>query len=96
MKVLVCGSYYGQTYLRALVTSGFPFQIAGILANGSERSHRVALKYKTRLFNKVSEIPHDVVMSCVAIGGEAGTEITLELFRKLKGAYLSYFQSVIF
>ncbi len=83
LKVIVCGTTFGQYYLAALKLLKEEFEIVGLLANGSERSKLCAEKYNIPLFTSTSGLPADVNLACVvirsgAIGG-SGTEIALEL-----------------
>ena len=38
LKVIVCGSTFGQLYLKALRSSPEKFQLIGILVKGSDRT----------------------------------------------------------
>lgn len=79
MRAIVCGTTFGIFYLEALRRLEDKFEIAGILANGSERSKKCALNYHTTLYTNISDIPKDIDLACVvirtrALGGK-GTEI---------------------
>lgn len=45
LKVIVCGSTFGQLYLKALRYSPEKFQLIGILGTGSDRTLRCAEEY---------------------------------------------------
>ena len=51
MRVLVCGSNYGRTYITALARNPRKYQLAGILAQGSFRSHEVAALSDVSLYH---------------------------------------------
>lgn len=68
-RVVVCGALFGQVYLRAFALPGVPFELAGILARGSDRSRGVAEHHGVPLFTDVGQIPDDVEMACVVVRG---------------------------
>ncbi|WP_067463328.1 Gfo/Idh/MocA family oxidoreductase [Nocardia amamiensis] len=76
MKVIVCGTGFGRVYLRALERP--PFELAGILARGSERSRACARQYGVPLYTDAENVP-DVDLVCVAVpsgvGGGPGAEL---------------------
>ncbi|MBJ2146165.1 Gfo/Idh/MocA family oxidoreductase [Vibrio sp. IB15] len=85
-RVVVCGTLFGQVYLSAF-KSQFPgFELAGILARGSERSLTIAKEYGVPLYREVSELPQDIDIACVvvrsAIVGGAGSQLARALLEK--------------
>ncbi|MGI9273925.1 MAG: Gfo/Idh/MocA family oxidoreductase [Endozoicomonas sp.] len=83
MKVLVCGTNYGATYLRALSMGDPGLSAAGILSTGSERSRAYASGLNIPHFTSVKEIPEGSVdIACVAVGSDVGNQLTLELLER--------------
>lgn len=85
-KVVVCGTKYGQIYLSGLTDPESPFELAGIIAKGSERSRRHAEELNVPLYTKVNDLPEDVRFACVVVkssihGGE-GTNLAMELLKR--------------
>lgn len=80
MRVLVCGSGYGQMYLDGLAMGG-RHVAAGLLARGSERSQQLASAMRIPLYTSAEDVPA-VDLACVAIDGEAGTAISESLLRR--------------
>lgn len=80
MRVLLCGTHYGATYLQALQNDANGFQLAGILAR-SERSQDLARHYGVPFFRSADEV-HGIDAACVAISGAAGFAITETLLGK--------------
>jgi thiazolinyl imide reductase len=85
MRVLVCGTGYGATYLQALWNHDSRLRLAGILARGSERSRALARQWDVPFWQSVEEIPqagdNAIDLACVAAGGPAGAALTLALLR---------------
>lgn len=78
LKVVICGSTFGQYYIRALQLMPEEFEIVGLLSNGSQRSKACADFYQIPLYTDISKLPK-VDIACVvvrsrAIGGN-GTEL---------------------
>lgn len=90
LRVLVCGTRFGQFYLEAIQHSAL-FELAGILAQGSQRSKQCASVYKTNLYTDIEDIPHDIDIACIVVPtsvmGGSGTELAIAF---LKEAYMSY------
>lgn len=85
-KVIICGTWFGQVYLSAFLSGNPHFRLAGILARGSQRSHRYAREFGVPLYTNVNEIPPGIDVACVVIrstivGGE-GTEIAKSLLNR--------------
>ena len=86
LKVIVCGSTFGQLYLKALRSSPEKFQLIGILGTGSDRTLRCAEEYNIKVYKSIDEVPDDIDLACVAVRtaafGGNGTEIALQLLEK--------------
>ncbi|APF21029.1 Thiazolinyl imide reductase [human gut metagenome] len=86
MRVIVCGSTFGQFYFEALKTLSSHFEIVGLLANGSDRSKKCAENYGVNLYTKVNQIPKNVDLACVVLRsgvlGGMGTNISVELLNR--------------
>lgn len=85
MKILVCGTRFGQFYLEALKRSN-EYEVVGILANGSKHSRLCAEKYNTTLYTDINNIPSEIDLACVvvksSIMGGKGTDIAIRLLEK--------------
>ncbi len=85
-RVLVCGTGFGRVYLAALRSAGMPFELAGILARGSERSRRCAEAYGVPLFTDLGQVGEDVDVGCVVVGsqvnGGPGARIAVALLER--------------
>lgn len=68
-KVVVCGTRFGQVYLEAFRNPDLPFELAGVLAQGSERSRACARRYDAPLFTDPAQLPDDIELACVVIRG---------------------------
>ncbi|WP_395474728.1 Gfo/Idh/MocA family oxidoreductase [Saccharopolyspora spinosa] len=66
-KVVVCGTRWGRVYLQAFLEPDFPFELAGIVAQGSDRSHACAEFYQVPLYTNVDQLPDDIDIACVVI-----------------------------
>lgn len=87
MRILVCGTNYGATYIRALALQPAHAQprltLAGILSTGSERSKAYAQAANAPHYCQVEEIAEGTIdIACVAISGEVGQQIALALLDK--------------
>jgi pyochelin biosynthesis protein PchG len=69
MRVVVCGTKFGQVYLQAFRTPGLPLELAGILAQGSQRSRACAQHYGVPLWGSPDELPSGIDIACVVIRG---------------------------
>lgn len=79
LRVVVCGTRFGQVYLSALSRRPDDFRPAGIVARGSDRSVALAEQYGVPLYTSVDQVPDDVDVACVvvstAVGGGQGAEL---------------------
>lgn len=80
-QVLLCGTEYGQTYLPAIYQKK-GFELAGILARGSDQSIRLAEQHGVSLYTRVDEIDEPIDIACVAINETVGTPIAQQLLQK--------------
>lgn len=71
MRVLVCGSNYGQSYITAIRHAPRKYELAGILARGSARSQRVAAVNGVPLYISADEIPDNIDLACAAMSSSA-------------------------
>lgn len=86
LKIVVCGTGYGKAYLAALCSETAEFELAGILARGSDASQQMATTLGVPLYQRVEQIPQDIDIACVAIkatilGGQ-GTDIAMQLMSR--------------
>ncbi|MBK3558799.1 Gfo/Idh/MocA family oxidoreductase [Streptomyces sp. MBT56] len=86
MRVVVCGTRFGQVYAAALTRAPERFRLVGILARGSARSAALAEEYGVPLYDAVEQLPDDVDAACVvvstAVGGGRGAELAKELLER--------------
>lgn len=79
LRVVVCGTRFGQVYLSALTRRPEDFRLVGIVARGSARSVALAEQYGVPLYETVEQVPDDVDAACVvvstAVGGGQGAEL---------------------
>jgi pyochelin biosynthesis protein PchG len=68
-RVIVAGTGFGRVYLSAFRSPGCDFELAGILALGSERSRLCAERYAVPLYTDCAQIPSDIRIACVVVGG---------------------------
>jgi len=85
-RVLVCGTTFGKVYLAGVDRASPEFELAGVLARGSERSRRLAERYGVPLYTTVEEVPDSIDLACVvvraAIVGGRGSELAQALLRR--------------
>jgi thiazolinyl imide reductase len=85
-RVIVCGTGFGRTYLAALRRRGMPFELAGILARGSQRSRACAGYYGVPLYTSPEELPPDIEVACVVVNaapnGGRGAELAQDLMAR--------------
>lgn len=85
LRVLVCGSAFGQFYIRALQSLPLDFELVGLFARGSERSRKCAEMYNIPLYTKFDDIPKIdlacVILSSRTIGGY-GTDYAVKFMEK--------------
>jgi pyochelin biosynthetic protein PchG len=67
LRVVVCGTTFGQVYLAALARANSPFELVGVLARGSRRSRSTAERYGVPLFTDTAQVPEDIDIACVVV-----------------------------
>ncbi|HEX5494385.1 MAG TPA: Gfo/Idh/MocA family oxidoreductase [Mycobacteriales bacterium] len=79
LRVLVCGTGFGQFYLRAVRALEPTFELAGVLGRGGARSRADAERHGVGYFTDIAEVPADVDIACVvvraAVAGGDGSEL---------------------
>lgn len=81
LRVLVCGSNYGRAYVAALARDPRKYQLAGILAQGSLRSHEVAALNGVPLYLSTEELPGNIDLACAAMASSA-MPVVLQIIRR--------------
>ncbi|MCT9088865.1 Gfo/Idh/MocA family oxidoreductase [Streptomyces sp. ASQP_92] len=85
-RLVVCGTKFGRIYLAGAARPDSPYEPAGVLARGSERSRRVAEHYGVPLYTDVDAVPKDVEACAVVVGsginGGPGARIAQELMAR--------------
>lgn len=86
LRVVVCGTRFGQIYLAALARAPERYRLVGILARGSARSRALAEQYGVPLYDAVEQLPDDVDAACVvvssAVGGGRGADLARALLER--------------
>ncbi|MFI6763463.1 Gfo/Idh/MocA family oxidoreductase [Micromonospora sp. NPDC050417] len=86
MRVVVCGTRFGQVYLAAIARAPELFELAGIVARGSARSAALAQEYGVPLYSSVAQLPDDIDAACVvvstAVSGGSGAELAKALLAR--------------
>jgi thiazolinyl imide reductase len=76
MRVVVCGTGYGASYLQALWNHPTGLRLAGILTRGSGRSQALARQWGVPLWKNPEEVPRGAVDgACVAVSWPAGRDL---------------------
>ena len=78
-RVLVAGAKFGELYLNAFMREQEGLELAGLLANGSERARELAHAFGIPLFTTLEQVPEDIDIACVVVrstvAGGAGTAL---------------------
>ncbi|MFT4926956.1 MAG: thiazolinyl reductase component of yersiniabactin synthetase [Phenylobacterium sp.] len=87
MKVLICGSNYGSSYLRAVIcqpaTAQIKLTLAGILSKGSNRSQALAKQHHIAHYSCADDVDADNIdIACVALPSPVGQQLVLDLLAK--------------
>ncbi|KAF0808149.1 Thiazolinyl imide reductase [Alcanivorax xiamenensis] len=85
-RVVVAGTAFGRIYIDAVLSRPDCFQLAGLLAKGSEYSLALAERRGVPLFTDPEQVPDDVDIVCVvvrsgALGGD-GAELACGLLKR--------------
>ncbi|MEU6217656.1 Gfo/Idh/MocA family oxidoreductase [Streptomyces sp. NPDC047022] len=67
-RIVVAGTKFGRVYLAGVARPDSPYELAGVLARGGERSARIARHYGVPLFTEPEQVPKDVEACCVVVG----------------------------
>ncbi|MBK4217868.1 Gfo/Idh/MocA family oxidoreductase [Paracoccus caeni] len=85
-RAIVCGTKFGRIYLKAFTDPDLPFELAGILGQGSARTMACAERYGVPVYQKVDDLPDDIQAACVVIGsgvgGGPGADLAQALMRR--------------
>ena len=81
MRILVCGTNYGQSYIQAIKRAPKVFELAGIFALGSTRSSELAREFGVPLYRKIESLPGDIDIACAAMGA-SGANVVLQLLEQ--------------
>jgi len=71
IRVLVCGTNYGRAYIGAILRRADTFELVGVLAKGSRRSHQIAAQNGVPLYVDLREMRKDVDLACAAMSSSA-------------------------
>jgi thiazolinyl imide reductase len=87
LRVIVCGTTFGQVYLQGIACLPEHFELVGILARGSQHAQSCAARYGVPLYTAVDQLPaQGVDLACVvvraAVVGGIGTELALALLER--------------
>lgn len=82
MNILVCGTNYGATYLRALSMGDPDLQLAGIMSQGSERSVGYADHLRVPHYTSIEALPDTLDLACVAVPGDVGLTLAMGLMER--------------
>lgn len=78
-KAVVCGSKFGRIYMAGFQQPDCPFELAGLVGQGSARTRSCAQHYNVPLYDSPEAVPEDVEVACVVVGsgpnGGNGAEI---------------------
>lgn len=77
LRVVVCGTTFGQFYLAALAGLTDEFELVGLLSRGSAQSRSCARRHGVPLYVDPDDLPADVDVACVVVrsgvtGGAGG------------------------
>lgn len=85
-RILIVGAKFGEIYANAFLDHMPGVSLAGIMANGSERSRKLAHAFGVPLYTRLEDVPQDIDIACVVVrstivGGE-GSRLAESLLRK--------------
>ena len=85
VKILVCGARFGQFYMEA-IKKNEKYELAGILARGSDLAKACARRYETELYTDFEEASKNIDVVCIAVKtgvlGGNGTELAIRFLEK--------------
>jgi thiazolinyl imide reductase len=86
LRVVVCGTTFGQFYLAALAARRAEFELVGVLSRGSAQSVACARRAGVPLFTDPAQLPEAVDIACVVVRsgvtGGAGSELARRLLAR--------------
>ena len=82
MRILVCGTNYGSSYVRAIGKGRSSQQLVGILSRGSRRSLELAHGCGVPHYTSVDALPDGIDIACVAVPSQAGVDLMIKLLRR--------------
>ncbi|WP_328995847.1 Gfo/Idh/MocA family oxidoreductase [Kribbella sp. NBC_01245] len=86
LRVVVCGTTFGQFYQAAVKALADEFELAGIVGRGSERTMNCARRMGVPLYRSPDEVPAQVDAACVVVRsgvmGGSGSEIAREFLTR--------------
>ena len=83
IRILVCGTNYGRSYVQAIGREPRAYVLAGILARGSSRSHSLARTNDVPLWKTPENLPSDIDLACAALPSSASRVVLGLLDRKI-------------
>ena len=90
VKILVCGARFGQFYMEA-IKKNEKYELAGILARGSDLAKACARRYETELYTDFEEASKNIDVVCIAVKtgvlGGNGTELAIRFLEKRNCSY---------
>ena len=81
VRILVCGTNYGQSYIHAIRAAPGRLRLAGVLALGSPRSRALARECGVPFYQSVDSVTGDVDVACAAMGG-SGAAVVFHLLER--------------
>jgi len=80
------GATFGDLYASSLTSEDSPYQLAGILGRGGERSRQVAEKYGVSVLDSEQPLSEKIELGCVVVRsgllGGKGSDIAQDLLKK--------------
>jgi yersiniabactin synthetase, thiazolinyl reductase component len=66
-RLLIAGAKFGEIYLNAFLRDQPDFELAGLLAKGSQRAQQLAKAFAIPLFTSVEQVPDTIDIACVVV-----------------------------
>ena len=83
MRILVCGTNYGSSYVRAIGKGRSSHQLVGVLSRGSRRSLELARACNVPHYTSADALPvGGVDIACVAVPTQTGIDLIIKLLRR--------------
>ncbi len=90
LNVLLCGSNYAISYIRAILGHSRAFRLAGLLSRHSTRSRNLAQRLNLASVSDIAELSIPIDLGCVVVGGAKGECIALELLDRGKHVLIEH------